>query len=593
MFYIKKIVITGSRVEPASIDFEPGLNIVYGESNTGKSYVADCIDYMFGAKEIRISPDTGYEKITMSIVVNGITMTMEREIGSNDIEVSGAPYPIENGTYKRKNAKMVIGDVWLKLMGIPDGQKVISNANYKPSALTLLSFRHLFYINENNVDKESSIILPDRGYNETAAKTALLYLMTGNNYLDEHQYVDPKIQRGKKEALAVFVDRRLRALGDRQKELTENTPNLTPSQLEEKISDTLTEIESTEGNLSQAVERSKELATRIYELNESLAENKVLLNRYDALMSQYKSDIKRLNFIAEGDAHGEGLPEMVRCPFCNGEIEKAKEESCAAAAYAEVERILPQISDLQEAREELQSEYDEEQSEKAAITEERAALQEAIKSDMRPRLKTLRENLAEYTFSLQNYSERSVIKRIAEDLQREYEEYTEEELADEATFNLNAHFDQSIREKLMEIYSSLLRDLQFDPFNVASFDLDTYDVTIDGHPKKSYGQGYRAFLNVIMAITIQSYLEQYGTYSPKLLIIDSPILSLKERADEIKTSQGMKASLFKYFTDNQETRQTIIIENKVPDTVSYDNVNRIHFTKDENDGRYGLLNGIK
>ena len=70
-------------------------------------------------------------------------------------------------------------------------------------------------------------------------------------------------------------------------------------------------------------------------------------------------------------------------------------------------------------------------------------------------------------------------------------------------------------------------------------------------------------------------------------------LNKKERADEIKTSQGMKASLFKYFTDNQETRQTIIIENKVPDTVSYDNVNRIHFTKDENDGRYGLLNGIK
>ena len=53
-------------------------------------------------------------------------MTMEREIGSNDIEVSGAPSPIENKTYKHKNTKMMIRNIWLKLMNIPDRQKIIS-----------------------------------------------------------------------------------------------------------------------------------------------------------------------------------------------------------------------------------------------------------------------------------------------------------------------------------------------------------------------------------------------------------------------------------------------------------------------------------
>ena len=593
MFHIKKIVISGSGVKPAAVEFKPGLNIIYGESNTGKSYVADCIDYMFGAKDIRISPDTGYEKITMSIVVDGITMTMEREIGTNDIEVSGAPFPIENGTYKRKNAKMVIGDVWFKLMGIPDGQKVISNANYKPSSLTLLSIRHLFYINENTVDKENSIILPERGYNETAAKTALLYLATGSNFLDEHQYVDPKIQKGKKEALSIFVDRRLKALGDRQKELAENKPELTPSDLEKKISEVLEEIESTDSELSELVERSKELATTVYELNEDIAEDKVLLNRYDALMSQYKADIKRLNFIAEGDEHGDDLPENMRCPFCDGEIKKDKEETCAAAAYAEVERIVSQITDLQEAIDALQEEYESASQKREEASKEKSEVLQKIKSDLRPRLKQLRDDLADYTFSLQTYKEGDVIKRIAEDLRKDFEEYTEEELGDQATFNLNAHYDQEFRNAFMQVYSSLLTDFQFDAFNVASFDLDTFDANIDGHPKKSYGQGYRAFLNVVMAITIQEYLERHGTYSPKLLVIDSPILSLKERADDIKTSQSMKSSLFQYFVDNQGTRQTIIIENRIPESVNYDNVNLIRFTKDENDGRYGLLYGIK
>ena len=44
MFYIKWIKITANQKE-SRIDFAPGLNIIYGPSNTGKSMVLDCIDY--------------------------------------------------------------------------------------------------------------------------------------------------------------------------------------------------------------------------------------------------------------------------------------------------------------------------------------------------------------------------------------------------------------------------------------------------------------------------------------------------------------------------------------------------------------------
>ena len=47
MFYIKKIsLLTGANVI-STLDLEPGLNIIYGESNTGKSLIVDCIDYIF------------------------------------------------------------------------------------------------------------------------------------------------------------------------------------------------------------------------------------------------------------------------------------------------------------------------------------------------------------------------------------------------------------------------------------------------------------------------------------------------------------------------------------------------------------------
>lgn len=50
----------------------------------------------------------------------------------------------------------------------------------------------------------------------------------------------------------------------------------------------------------------------------------------------------------------------------------------------------------------------------------------------------------------------------------------------------------------------------------------------------------------------------------------------------------MKAELFSYFVNHQSHRQYIVIENNIPN-IDYGSSNLIEFTKDENNGRYGLL----
>ena len=47
-FYIEKLVVSGGGHKASVIDFRPGLNFVLGPSNTRKSLVMDCIDYVFG-----------------------------------------------------------------------------------------------------------------------------------------------------------------------------------------------------------------------------------------------------------------------------------------------------------------------------------------------------------------------------------------------------------------------------------------------------------------------------------------------------------------------------------------------------------------
>ena len=127
----------------------------------------------------------------------------------------------------------------------------------------------------------------------------------------------------------------------------------------------------------------------------------------------------------------------------------------------------------------------------------------------------------------------------------------------------------------------------------AYISIDTADAVVGGKHKKNEGKGYRAFLNTIMLFNLMKYLEAYGTYSLHLLVLDSPILSLKEKKIQMteseKATHGMKESLFKYMIENCAANQVIIAENEIPEHVDYNNATLIEFTMDENNGRYGFL----
>ena len=59
MYYIKKFIISskgddGQKVM-SELQLKPGLNVIYGPSNTGKSLILDCIDFMLGGAAHRLS----------------------------------------------------------------------------------------------------------------------------------------------------------------------------------------------------------------------------------------------------------------------------------------------------------------------------------------------------------------------------------------------------------------------------------------------------------------------------------------------------------------------------------------------------------
>ena len=105
----------------------------------------------------------------------------------------------------------------------------------------------------------------------------------------------------------------------------------------------------------------------------------------------------------------------------------------------------------------------------------------------------------------------------------------------------------------------------------------------------------RACLNTAVALAVQEMLNEFSMHMPHLLVMDSPILSLKEREENVGTeitSDSMRGGLFQYMIDHEENRQTIVLENDIP-ALDYSTANIIHFTRNPKEGRFGLIIGYQ
>jgi hypothetical protein len=208
-----------------------------------------------------------------------------------------------------------------------------------------------------------------------------------------------------------------------------------------------------------------------------------------------------------------------------------------------------------------------------------------------PKIKQLKKELNFYRQSIEIEQKIRHYNETLEVLRNDLAQISHEN-EDNLQFKVKEHFTAEIIQNINQILTKLLQSSKFRDFKGARFDTGSFDITIDGKPKSAFGKGYRAYFNTILALTIREYLGTFASYTPAFLSIDSPILSLQEKDDE-PVDSSLRTNLFKTIVENPEHGQVIIIENEIPDGVDYSSANVIHFTKDEQNGRYGLYKGVR
>ena len=91
-FQIRRLTLAGRGVPNAEVQFRKGLNVVSGPSDTGKTFIVQCIDYMLGGKDVPESiPEAAqYETVRLSLSVSADDeeVVLERSIRGGNFKLA-------------------------------------------------------------------------------------------------------------------------------------------------------------------------------------------------------------------------------------------------------------------------------------------------------------------------------------------------------------------------------------------------------------------------------------------------------------------------------------------------------------------------
>ena len=606
-FYIKKVIAKSDTKPTSFVEFTEGLNIIQGRSDTGKSCIVKCIEFVFGGdmKHLKtpFKESSGFNEAVVVLSTDEGDITISRKVGKNSAEVSAPEIDwIEGGTYAlkkppktTKNPKPVLNEIMMQLLGFNEEPEVTKNARFDKERMTWASLLRLVYVKEGRIDSEEAIFEPTDNYEKTPFLSSLLYLIYGHDFGNADAQTKKEIKKARREAVKEYLNGKIQIASDRREQLEKQMQLFDGVNVEQTISDMVSSLNATEQSISAALDKSKSLLGEIMKGEKRLAQCNVLLSRYEYLRSQYKADIQRLSFIVEGEQETKKLPTVSTCPFCEGKIVHRKKATYVDASKAELTRIIAQLEGLDTAEKNGHREKEEIEAALEKLRQERDDIDRLIKDELKPKSAELEASINALKAYVRLSEEMRVVAAYAQDWETDIDNYdATEETETPLVYHPKDYFDSEFQTGMTENAESILTECRYHNFTAARFDIPTFDIEVNGEAKaSSHGKGYRSYLNTVVALMFRKFLAEHATYNPGLLIIDTPLHGLDEEVPE-DAPESMRAGLFTYFMNHQEG-QLIVIENldHIPN-LDYENsgANVITFTKKRGEGRYGFLNDV-
>ena len=596
-FIIERLRVSGAERIDGIINFSDGLNIIQGRSNTGKTWILKCIYYLFSSDTRPFSPLTGYTDIEGTFLTKRYgKIIMTRKLGAEVVTVTAESEEVEDGeydtNYKRKTSTKYLNDLWLRILGLDETIEVPKNAHYARERLSWTNIANVFFADENEIDKAESIVIKDKLY-ETSLIASLYFLLTGDYKKGIPEINKPEVANAKKKAIIDYIEDQVAALTEKRVSYIMQLEELADQDVEREMQELSDHVQEVQQEIKDLIEENTAIVRQMTEYQQEDANCRVLLDRYESLISQYKADLQRLDFISKGEKAVRGLPENGYCPFCGGELHPEDDASYVEAINAEIRRIASELAIIAATENSVR---EEQESIRARILE-----LQSRRTDINESLDNKNQEIQNCRSGLQRYKDyttlQSGIDFVNDQLailgQKKVEELQKKKRP--PLYHAKQEFEEEVGTGFNLLLNKILRECNYRSAGYASWDFDTFDILMDGVPKsEDQGKGYRSFLNSVVALMLYEYFNREEVFiKPGLLMIDTPLLGFDENEKEFGDST-IKKGLYQYFINHQGNGQIIIVDNlnAIPDDIDFEakGVKVVTYHKDEQDGHtYGFM----
>ena len=559
-FFIKRLVLLTKEGDKTIVDFKDGLNIIAGPVNTGKSLLAECINYMLCGKINnihninKIKRNYSYERMILYISTSRGEISLTRNIGSDITTVDSSDEYIKSDNYSSDSMDVV----FLKLLGIEGSNKVrTSNESFNVKELSWRNILHLFLINDKDIDRDNSPLLSPQSQLKTESLSSLIYLALGVNFNYLEGYQDMYILDGN---VKKYIKNKIGYISKEIENFKVQSSNIDTEAADKR---------SGQDKIEELASESQEIITKLYNESEHLTGCITLKKSFKKLKQTYQNDIKRIQFVTDGI--------KAVCAQESGKGNKLVNEELLINSKEELRNIEYHLSSLNEVIDELEDR--EQQIYKRIIgLKEKLVFLRSLTTSMLQADNSYIYNKISFLVEQRNklnYELANINKMEPSDVYRE----------------INNELPNYISKKIEYIFEIIWQHWE------VKFKKDYFDIELGGEPKSVFmNGGLNSILNMLTLLVLHLYLMEQERPTPGFLIFDSALTRISDKINE-DIIKEIRSGILKYLINhNLPDRQIILFERTETIPEEYRDVkgvNYIKFTGSKIKGQYGFLNGVE
>lgn len=603
-FQIRRLILIGPGVPNAEVRFIEGLNVVSGPSDTGKTFIAQCIDYMLGGKDLpeSIPEAEQYETVRLALSASAYNeeVVLERSIRGGDFKLVRAGSADQHLSSKHSAAeKDSVSHYLLGLAGLLD-KKVRTNKQGKTREVSFRDLARLVLVDEETIISRTSPILTGQYTTSTAESAVFRLLLTGVDDSSLISREDPKVAKGRQAGKVEMLDLLLNQTKGRMAEM--KLPGDAQAwqgqlaQIETLFEAAQMELANEQQSAAHLEGRRRAELSNLRQFESRLGVLRELQRRFSLLEEQYLSDLRRLESIAEAGARLGQMNEE-RCPVCGAAADhqehehqkaNAAPEDVSQSCLAEADKIKLLIADLQITREVNDREIARLDSlsaeSKGRVREVATQLTEMLKPRIEIALLRLRESQAQRD----NYRRALELNGRMNELHGLLTELRTVAHGDGAGLE-SARVRSDEAEAFSKEVEALLRAWHFPGLDRVTFSESDQDIVISGRTRASHGKGVRAIAHAAFNLALLKSCLKAEMPHPGFALIDSPLVVYREPdTNEGGFSHDVKDAFYRSIAEDFRASQVIIFENEDPPADLGDDANIIRFTGASH-GRQGFI----